>query len=114
MALDEAMWQRFASLFEGDPAGAREIVQLFIDDSQEVLTKLAAALQAEDVDAVKRLAHNMKSTAHQLGGAELSQTSKFMEEAASAGDLEAPKRVHAEFERQLVELKRDLVERVGL
>ncbi len=114
MALNEKTWASFADLFNNNPEAIKEILQLFIQESHTSSRRIVAAIDAGDTETVHRVAHNLKSTSHQLGGEDFSQTCRLLEAAGRAGDVETSRGLKAQFESQLRTLQQDLAERLGL
>ncbi len=114
MALDEAAWGRFIALFEDDMDGARELVAMFIGESQKLGDRVADAIAAGDAEGFRRASHSLKSTSLQLGGQALSVTCQAIEDAGRDGDVAAAAARLAEFKQQVRTLHTDLAERVRL
>lgn len=65
------------------------MIDIFLSKSPERIAAAHAALQADDMPALELAVHSMKSSAAQLGGAQLQRTSAAAERAAMAGDRAA-------------------------
>ena len=61
-----------------------ETVDMYIDSSHERVAEILAALDAEDIEAVIRPAHTLKSTSMQMGAVRLSELAKSVEYKAKA------------------------------
>jgi HPt (histidine-containing phosphotransfer) domain-containing protein len=96
--------------------GVAEIVELFLDDSVELLRALRAASERSDGGGIMRAAHALKSTAATLGAADLSALCLEMERLSREGMVREAiphlPRVEAEYRhvRMLLEGLRGQVE----
>ena len=74
-----------------DPDGGRRLVHRaiikFVDYSDELVTRLAAAIAADDVAEATRIAHSMKSSSANLGATDLARQCADLEKLAADGRL---------------------------
>lgn len=74
-----------------DPDGGRRFLQRaitkFVDYSDELVTRLASAIAANDVSEVSRIAHSMKSSSANLGATDLARHCATIEKLTRDGDL---------------------------
>ncbi len=68
----------------GDDDALRRITSLFADGLEEARSELAYALQAGDADAVRRVAHRLRSSSATFGAKRLAELSRRLETNASA------------------------------
>jgi len=61
----------------------REIVKIFLEDAPQRLRDGRAGAKAGDMDATRRAAHSLKSTAAALGAVELKALSERIEQLAA-------------------------------
>ncbi|MGQ0621738.1 MAG: Hpt domain-containing protein [Panacagrimonas sp.] len=78
-----AAWAELLSLF--GRAGAAELVSVLVDDLPRQRSELAEAARAADPHGLKRLAHDLRGAAQQLGAQALAQLWTLAELAAAAG-----------------------------
>ncbi len=78
-----------------------ELVTVFLQSADELMTGMTAALEANDASALYRQAHTLKSSAANLGASELSRLAKSLEGHARAGHA-------AEFPRHVADLREEL------
>ena len=64
---------------DGDNDFLKEIIDLFLDDSQKLLTKIENAIQSENSDELRRFAHSLKGSAGHFGASRLFNTAYKME-----------------------------------
>ncbi len=114
MALDPVAWAAFTDLFPDNPEAVKEIVQIFLEESRRSEARMVEAIGSGDAATIHRVAHNLKSTSIQLGGAGLSETCRVLEAAGRSGDVAATAPLLPAFLRQLHTLQQDLAERLGL
>jgi len=92
-----------------------ELIDTFGEDARELLATLRRSLGATDLDAFRRAAHSLKSTAESLGAAGLAALARDLEATARAGSLDGAAgrldRLTEHYERAasaLGDLRRDL------
>lgn len=61
-----------------------EMVTLYIDNSQERIEEISQAINQNDIEAIIRPAHTLKSTSRQMGAIKLSDIAETMEKNAKA------------------------------
>jgi HPt (histidine-containing phosphotransfer) domain-containing protein len=74
---------------QGGPVLVREIVKIFLEDAPLRLRDGRAGVAARNLDATRRAAHSLKSTAGALGAVELKSISERIEQFAGAEDAPA-------------------------
>jgi HPt (histidine-containing phosphotransfer) domain-containing protein len=75
-ALQAAMGEDFA-----------ELVPIFIESTQDILTNLLKAFNQQDIESFTREAHSLKSSSANLGGLVLSEMAAGLENAGHQGQL---------------------------
>ncbi len=68
---------------------ANDVINEFLTDTPRLAEKIRMALQDTDIDAIPRLAHQLKSSCGALGGKRVQKLSAEAESQAVSGDLEA-------------------------
>ncbi len=71
---------------QGGPALVREIVKIFLEDAPLRLRDGRAGVAARNLNATRRAAHSLKSTAGALGAIELKSLSERIETLAAGDD----------------------------
>jgi HPt (histidine-containing phosphotransfer) domain-containing protein len=74
---------------QGGPVLVREIVKIFLEDAPVRLRDGRAGVAARNLDATRRAAHSLKSTAGALGAVELKSISDRIEQLAASEDAPA-------------------------
>lgn len=89
--LDSNIWdiQEAFQRVDGDPVFLRELAELFLLRSRELLDVVEQGLGAEDLVAVRGAAHALKGSAAELSAKELVQIARRLEETARGGDVSA-------------------------
>lgn len=64
-----------------------ELVPIFIESTEDILTNLLKAFNQQDVESFTREAHNLKSSSANLGGLILSEMGAKLETAGHQGKL---------------------------
>lgn len=80
----------------GDPAFAAELVQALVNSTQDDLAQLRTA--GGDLEAVRSVAHRLKSSAHYVGCQSLRALAQRLEHAARDGDAATTAAMAAIFE----------------
>lgn len=95
----------------GDEDLLAELVSLFLDQCSETLRDLEDAIQASDLDRVRRRAHDLKGASANLAAAELTSAARVLELAGASGEVptlpDAFKSVRAEVLRLSERLRPD-------
>ena len=73
-----------------------QMVRLYLDNSMERLRQIESGLEANDLDAVERGSHSLKSSAANVGAMGVSHVAAAIEEAAEKADWDAIRARHAE------------------
>jgi HPt (histidine-containing phosphotransfer) domain-containing protein len=93
---------RLDKMLHGDRALIREILDMFLEDTESNLEKLRNALEAGDQDTGTRTAHALKGSAANIGAALFSGICYEMEQKSRSGGLAAAQAIlpkaRAEFE----------------
>lgn len=71
--------EELRELFAGDEEIVREVVQLFIEETQTLLGQLREAVAAEDTARVQSLAHKVAGSAGNIRANQLFHTAKAVE-----------------------------------
>jgi HPt (histidine-containing phosphotransfer) domain-containing protein len=85
-----------------------DLVDLFVQDTELLLAELREAVELRDVDAVGRIAHNIKGGGGQLGARQLASSCTRLEQAAAIGSLSVSQTDLHGVEMDYVELCRAL------
>jgi signal transduction histidine kinase/DNA-binding response OmpR family regulator len=85
-ALDRAAFERLrATMGAGFLA---ELLSTFVEDSQDLVSRMRRALLEQDVDAFRRAAHSLTSNAASFGAMTLADLAKALETQARSGNLD--------------------------
>jgi HPt (histidine-containing phosphotransfer) domain-containing protein len=90
-SLEDTVWDIHEALqrVEGDLVFLREIVELFLACSAELLAKLKENLAVKDVEAVRMTAHALKGSAAELSAKEMLHAARRLEETSRNGNISA-------------------------
>nr|MBS0021037.1 Hpt domain-containing protein [Gammaproteobacteria bacterium] len=90
-SLEDTVWDTHEALqrVEEDHVFLREIVELFLACSGELLANLKQNLAAKDAEAVRLTAHALKGSAAELSAKEMLQAARRLEEAGRNGNIPA-------------------------
>lgn len=81
-------WNSLQTLSDGDKAFETELLELFISDTRTHLAKLETALQQQDTDQVRRLAHHLKGSSANVGAMRFSDIAAALETEARQNSLQ--------------------------
>ncbi|MFO7932065.1 MAG: Hpt domain-containing protein [Desulfosalsimonas sp.] len=99
---------------EGDFELARQLGEMFLDDSHETLEVIRDRLDKNDADGVSRAAHSIKGASSNLSALRLSRVSADLERAANQNRLsraaELFELMETELENFVSELKRQVLD----
>ena len=87
-----------------DAAGKEAVMPIldaFWQSNDELLEQLEAAIAANDADAAAKVAHALKGSASNLGANAVAETSKRIEFAAKASDLETARAASGDLPGQI-------------
>jgi CheY-like chemotaxis protein/HPt (histidine-containing phosphotransfer) domain-containing protein len=84
--LDAATWQQLLDLTGDSPA---ELVDMFLEDSLQILGRVTAASSRQDATALSEACHPLRSPSATLGAVTLAQFCRDTEEQARGGDTAA-------------------------
>ena len=74
--------------FGGDEELLADMIGFLVEDAPPLVTKLQAAIEAQDAEAAQRAAHAVKGLILGCGGVRAGQVAQRVEDAAARGDLE--------------------------
>lgn len=72
----------------GDKAFQKELLTMFVEDVDNSLSQLAAAIAADDLSGVQELAHYIKGASANVGAVAMSKTAAQVEKRAKTGSLQ--------------------------
>ena len=102
-ALAPFIWNRAEALerIGGDEALLRELCEIFLDESPNLLRNLRKAIEDGDADSVMRAAHSLKSEVGYLGAAGASQAAQQLEDMGAVNKLAAAPKTLVVLEREI-------------
>ncbi len=80
---------------EEDPQLLFELIELFLEDAPARLAEMEEALDAQNLDGMRRAAHTLKSSSANMGAVMFSQLCKDLELAARESDASGFRETHA-------------------
>ena len=78
----------------GGPKLVREMIRLFLDNSPERLGQIQLGFERQELNAVERAAHSLKSSSANVGALELSRLAQQLEDLAEAGSDSEAREIH--------------------
>ncbi len=79
--------EQLEQLAGGDKAFEKELLQMFVGDTENSLQQLAAAISTGDQTAVQELAHYIKGASANVGATGMSRAAAQLETMAKDGNL---------------------------
>ncbi|WP_165873413.1 ATP-binding protein [Parasulfuritortus cantonensis] len=92
-------------LCRGNAGQIREMLDLFVTSTEQLLGELAAALAADDLGKAARMAHQIKGAAVYLGAATTTELASRLDRAAKAGDAAQAATLARELEADFTRLR---------
>jgi hypothetical protein len=109
--LDPAVLDQLRALEEVSGESLGDLVAVFVDDAEQRVGELRAALAAGDAEVIGRVAHGLKGTSANYGARELPDLCDGVVRSAESGDLRAAAgrvgRVAEELERVVAALREE-------
>ncbi|MBN1395119.1 MAG: CHASE domain-containing protein [Pirellulales bacterium] len=93
---------------EGDPEGAVELIQLYLEQADETMTNLRTAVEAGAADRVNQLAHRLAGASAACGATAMIGPLREMERRGLENQMEDVERLLEDIHRQLEISRRDL------
>jgi HPt (histidine-containing phosphotransfer) domain-containing protein len=107
--LDPAGWQTLLDLWsDGDPQEFVDLIQEYLSDAQERLTRIQDGLRTGNGVQVAFESHTLKSGSANMAARHVESTSRAIEAAARVGDLTAASQSLPALEAALEETRRRL------
>ncbi|MDO9227693.1 MAG: ATP-binding protein [Pseudomonadota bacterium] len=96
--------EKIHRLCRGDARKVAEMLTLFLDSSEGLLSELAQALAARDLPRVARQAHQLKGASAYVGADEATELASAVETAARADDIDACRTCQEDLEAAYIRL----------
>lgn len=104
----------FFDRVEGDMELARQLGEMFLDDTRETMELIRDRIGQKDADGVMRAAHSLKGASANLSALRLHRISRDLEEAAKENSLARAAEIFPALEDEVAnfttELKRHLLD----
>ena len=84
--------EQLQQLAGGDTAFEKELLRMFVGDTEESLNQLATAISAQNLGAVQEIAHYIKGASANVGAVGMSKTAAQIEMSAKTGNLRSAPR----------------------
>jgi HPt (histidine-containing phosphotransfer) domain-containing protein len=92
----------------GEPDVYAEVARLFLDDVPIHLSALAAAIAADQIELVSRIAHRLRGSALEMGALRMAPVCGAIECGARGGSLEHAATQADRLEREFASARREL------
>ena len=77
--LDKRQLMQLQELIGGDPSEFLELVNTFLIEAREIVAEMSGALDAKDLDVLRRSAHSLKASSQDFGATQLSGLNATLE-----------------------------------
>jgi len=84
--IDQEAWETMKSMTE--PAFLVELIDVYLDDSPQLIEQIRLGLAAGQVEIVRRAAHSLKSNSASFGANRLANAARELEMIAKGGTLD--------------------------
>jgi CheY-like chemotaxis protein/HPt (histidine-containing phosphotransfer) domain-containing protein len=105
---------RLNDMTDGNAENFRELVELYFDQTAKQLAQIAAAVRANDADAVRRVAHSCAGASATLGMVRIVPLLRELERQGVEGALPNAAQVCENAEREFEQIKKFLAEQPAL
>jgi PAS domain S-box-containing protein len=95
-----------------DPSFFKQVLRMFIDQSDELLTEIKSALSANDIDKLGGFAHKLKGSALNLGAEAIAETCRKIELMARERDSSEMESLVKQLNREFILTKKELSDMV--
>jgi len=106
--LDSSALDRLREMVGGDEAFLIELIQTFLEDAPQDLTRMRQALESQDAALLRRAAHSLKSNSAEFGASALHQMCKQMEKMGKQGIFDGAAERVSEIESEYERVKKAL------
>ena len=87
-ALDHSVLEHLRSLQgEDEPHLLKELVEMFLEDTEDRLEKLREAVREEDLESLRHEAHSLRGSSANMGAPTMARISRELEQAGDSGNL---------------------------
>jgi HPt (histidine-containing phosphotransfer) domain-containing protein len=86
--IDRAVLDGLLDSVGGDKEFVGELLQVYFEDSPQLVAAMRSALAAGNADEFRRAAHSLKSNSANFGAMQLSRVCRGLEEMGKAGNLD--------------------------
>lgn len=93
--------QSVLDMVDGELDFVHELIELFLTNLPEQISKLRTGAVTSDSSTVQKVAHRLKSSIGNLGGRRAQEAITQLEDVALDGDLSRVDELLAQFEREL-------------
>lgn len=80
---------RIRETSDGDTEFEMELIEMYLDDAQSHVDRLAAAVEAGDIAGIKQGAHTLKGSSANIGAVRMQDASLELEKCGRDGDAAA-------------------------
>jgi HPt (histidine-containing phosphotransfer) domain-containing protein len=99
-----SLWERV----DGDAELLRELVGIFLEECPGLLRSIAAAIEQQSFDDVRKFSHKFKGSALQLSGSGAAALAASLEQMGQEKSLQGANQVFSELERETEVLAQSL------
>lgn len=80
-------WEHTLRRTSGDPELARELAQLYVEETPKLIDQMRTALATNDAELLQRCAHTLKTSASYFGASSIVETATALEALGQAEDI---------------------------
>jgi HPt (histidine-containing phosphotransfer) domain-containing protein len=108
-SIDRRMLVKLQELqIEGEPSILDKIITAYLESSTVLISQLHNCLAANDVQALQKSAHSLKSSSANVGAVKLSEMSKLLEQKCRRSQLENIEALITSIEYEFVKVNEGL------
>lgn len=83
--IDPEAWETMKAMT--DPAFLVELIDVYLNDSPELIEQMRAGMESGEIETVRRAAHSLKSNSASFGAQQLANAARELEMIAKGGTL---------------------------
>lgn len=106
--IDPEVWETMKTMTE--PVFLVELIDVYLNDSPQMIEQMHTGLDAHDIEIVRRAAHSLKSNSASFGAQRLANAARELEMIAKSGSLDGATVKLAAIEAEFTQLLPVLVE----
>jgi len=106
-------WERALETVAGDEELLKQVIQVCLDETPDLLVQLDQAIETEDGVTVRRVAHTIKASGRTFGMSSLTDHAEKIEGLTKQGELDSAKETVPQLKQEVERMMTELSARLG-